>query len=91
MQAASDATDGSMVSVIGLSSDKVQDICDAAAKQSGEPVQVSLQVLHFESRQKTETDMQNMPLCVVRTGATTVLHESRCSADGDAASTLKSR
>ena len=41
MQAASDATDGSMVSVIGLGSDKVQDICDAAAKQSGEPVQVS--------------------------------------------------
>ncbi|CAM9170527.1 unnamed protein product [Hapterophycus canaliculatus] len=41
MQAASDATDGSMVSVIGLKSDKVQDICDAAAKQSGEPVQVA--------------------------------------------------
>lgn len=41
MQAASDATDGSMVSVIGLKSDKVQDICDAAAKQSGEPVQVN--------------------------------------------------
>lgn len=40
MQAASDATDGSMVSVIGLKSDKVQEICDAAAKQSGEPVQV---------------------------------------------------
>lgn len=42
MQAASDATDGSMVSVIGLKSDKVQDICDAAAEQSGEPVQVTL-------------------------------------------------
>lgn len=41
MQAASDATDGSMVSVIGLKSDKVQEICDAAAKQSGEPVQVT--------------------------------------------------
>lgn len=40
MQAASDATDGSMVSVIGLKSDKVQDICDAAASQSGQPVQV---------------------------------------------------
>lgn len=40
MQAASDATDGSMVSVIGLKSDKVQEICDAAAKESGEPVQV---------------------------------------------------
>ncbi|CAB1102135.1 unnamed protein product [Ectocarpus sp. CCAP 1310/34] len=41
MQAASDATDGSMVSVIGLKSDKVQEICDAAAKESGEPVQVA--------------------------------------------------
>lgn len=40
MQAASDATDGSMVSVIGLKSENVQEICDAAAKQSGEPVQV---------------------------------------------------
>ena len=40
MQAASDATDGSMVSVIGLTAEKVQNICDAAAKQSGEPVQV---------------------------------------------------
>lgn len=41
MQAASDATDGSMVSVIGLKAENVQDICDAAAKQSGEPVQVA--------------------------------------------------
>lgn len=40
MQAASDATDGSMVSVIGLKAENVQDICDAAAKQSGQPVQV---------------------------------------------------
>lgn len=40
MQAASDATDGSMVSVIGLKSENVQEICDAAAKQSGDPVQV---------------------------------------------------
>ncbi|CAM9681043.1 unnamed protein product [Ascophyllum nodosum] len=41
MQAASDATDGSMVSVIGLTAEKVQNICDAAAKQSGEPVQIA--------------------------------------------------
>lgn len=40
MQAASDTTDGSMVSVIGLKSENVQEICDAAAKQSGAPVQV---------------------------------------------------
>lgn len=40
MQAASDATDGSMVSVIGLKSEVVQEICDAAAKQTGQPVQV---------------------------------------------------
>ncbi|CAM9422246.1 unnamed protein product, partial [Chrysoparadoxa australica] len=38
MQAASDATDGGMVSVIGLSADKVDEVCKAAAEQSGQPI-----------------------------------------------------
>lgn len=49
MQAASDATDGSMVSVIGLKAENVQDICDAAAKQSGEPVQVITEYRYSEN------------------------------------------
>ena len=30
-----------MASVIGLSSDKVEELCKAAAEQSGEPVQIA--------------------------------------------------
>ncbi|CAM9226115.1 unnamed protein product [Choristocarpus tenellus] len=41
MQAASDATDGAMVSVIGLKSDVVKEICAAATEKSGKPVQIA--------------------------------------------------
>ena len=42
MQAAADATASSMASVIGLSSDKVDELCKAASEQcDGEPVQIA--------------------------------------------------
>lgn len=41
MQAASDAVDTGMVSVIGLSKDKVDELCAAASEQSGEKVQIA--------------------------------------------------
>ena len=42
MQAAADATASSMASVIGLSSDKVDELCKAASEQcGGEPVQIA--------------------------------------------------
>merc|ERR1719253_706196 len=41
MQAASDAVDSGMVSVIGLSKDKVDELCAAASEQSGEKVQIA--------------------------------------------------
>ncbi|KAG5192095.1 malonyl-CoA:ACP transacylase [Tribonema minus] len=41
MQLASDATDGAMVSVIGLDSATVKDLCAAAAEKSGKPVAVA--------------------------------------------------
>eukprot|EP00980_Cylindrotheca_fusiformis_P012603 scaffold3084_cov144-Cylindrotheca_fusiformis.AAC.51 len=41
MQAASDAVDSGMVSVIGLASDKVQEICEAASDRSGEKIQIA--------------------------------------------------
>lgn len=41
MQAASDAVDSGMVSVIGLQSDKVAELCEAASEQSGEKVQIA--------------------------------------------------
>mmetsp|Transcript_2096 Transcript_2096/g.3058 ORF Transcript_2096/g.3058 Transcript_2096/m.3058 type:complete len:359 (-) Transcript_2096:68-1144(-) len=41
MQAASDVTPTGMVSVIGLDSGKVSEICKAAAEKSGEPVQIA--------------------------------------------------
>ena len=41
MQAASEAASSGMASVIGLSSDKVEELCKAAAEQSGEPVQIA--------------------------------------------------
>jgi len=41
MQAASEAASSGMASVIGLSSDKVEALCKAAAEQSGEPVQIA--------------------------------------------------
>ena len=41
MQAASDAIDTGMVSVIGLSKDKVVDLCAAATEKAGEKVQIA--------------------------------------------------
>lgn len=41
MQAASELTDSSMVSVIGLDSAKVEDLCEAAAKASGKKVKIA--------------------------------------------------
>ena len=41
MQAASDAVDTGMVSVIGLSKDKVEELCKAASEKSGEKVQIA--------------------------------------------------
>jgi len=41
MQAASDAVDSGMVSVIGLSKEKVGELCEAASEKSGEKVQIA--------------------------------------------------
>lgn len=41
MQAASDAVDTGMVSVIGLDSDKVKELCGAASEKSGAQVQIA--------------------------------------------------
>lgn len=41
MQAASDAVDSGMVSVIGLSKDKVDEVCKAAEEKSGENIQIA--------------------------------------------------
>lgn len=41
MQAASDAVDSGMVSVIGLDSDKVKELCEAASEKSGEKIQIA--------------------------------------------------
>lgn len=41
MQAASDAVETGMVSVIGLSSDKVDDLCAAASEKSGAKIQIA--------------------------------------------------
>ena len=41
MQAASDAVDTGMVSVIGLTSDKVEELCDVASEKSGAKVQIA--------------------------------------------------
>lgn len=41
MQAASDAVETGMVSVIGLASDKVAELCDAASEKSGAKVQIA--------------------------------------------------
>ncbi|KAG7357164.1 malonyl CoA-acyl carrier protein transacylase [Nitzschia inconspicua] len=41
MQAASDAVDTGMVSVIGLDSDQVKELCGAASKKSGAQVQIA--------------------------------------------------
>jgi len=41
MQAASDAIDSGMVSVIGLSSEKVEELCAAASEKSGEKIQIA--------------------------------------------------
>jgi len=41
MQAAADAFDTGMVSVIGLTSDKVSELCEAASEKSGEKVQIA--------------------------------------------------
>jgi [acyl-carrier-protein] S-malonyltransferase len=41
MQAASDAADSGMVSVIGLSKDKVAELCAAASEKSGEKIQIA--------------------------------------------------
>lgn len=41
MQAASDAVDTGMVSVIGLSKDKVEELCKAAVEKSGEQIQIA--------------------------------------------------
>ena len=41
MQAASDAIDTGMVSVIGLSKDKVEELCASASEKSGEKVQIA--------------------------------------------------
>jgi len=41
MQAASEAASSGMVSVIGLDSDKVSDLCAAAAEASGQPIAIA--------------------------------------------------
>ncbi|CAB9526441.1 Probable malonyl-CoA-acyl carrier protein transacylase, mitochondrial [Seminavis robusta] len=41
MQAASDAVDSGMVSVIGLDSEKVKDLCAMASEKSGEEIQIA--------------------------------------------------
>merc|ERR1712048_446656 len=41
MQAAADMVDSGMASVIGLDSEKVGELCQAAAEQSGKPVQIA--------------------------------------------------
>jgi len=41
MQAASDAIDTGMVSVIGLSKDKIQELCVSASEKSGERIQIA--------------------------------------------------
>ena len=41
MQAAADASDSGMASVIGLDSDKVAEICKAAAEATGEPISIA--------------------------------------------------
>merc|ERR1711924_519180 len=41
MQAASDLVDSSMVSVIGLDSDKVEELCAAAAEKSGKDIRIA--------------------------------------------------
>jgi [acyl-carrier-protein] S-malonyltransferase len=41
MQAASDAADSGMVSVIGLSKEKVAELCAAASEKSGEKIQIA--------------------------------------------------
>lgn len=41
MQKAADASKGSMVSVIGLKKEVVQEICDKAAEMSGEPISIA--------------------------------------------------
>jgi len=41
MQAASDAADSGMVSVIGLKKDVVAELCEAAAEKSGEPIRIA--------------------------------------------------
>ena len=41
MQAASDAVDSGMVSVIGLGKDKVAELCAAASEKSGEKIQIA--------------------------------------------------
>ncbi|KAL3940841.1 MAG: hypothetical protein SGBAC_004691 [Bacillariaceae sp.] len=41
MQAASDAVDSGMVSIIGLDSDTVKEVCAAASEKSGEKVQIA--------------------------------------------------
>ena len=41
MQAASDAVDSGMVSIIGLKKDVVQEVCEAAAEKSGKSIQIA--------------------------------------------------
>lgn len=41
MQAAADASQSGMVAIIGLDSATVQQICDLAAAQSGEPISIA--------------------------------------------------
>jgi len=41
MQAAADASESGMVAVIGLSKEAVQQICDKAAAQSGQPISIA--------------------------------------------------
>lgn len=41
MQAASDAVETGMVSVIGLNKDKVSELCEVASEQSGEKIQIA--------------------------------------------------
>ena len=41
MQAASDAAESGMVSVVGLSSDKVTELCEAIVKQTGKPIAIA--------------------------------------------------
>merc|ERR1719390_386391 len=41
MQAASDAVDSGMVSIIGLGKDVVAEVCEAASEKSGEEIQIA--------------------------------------------------